>query len=411
MSLEINVDKDVFLKAIVKASCALGSKNDDDKCKNFGIEVTKDEMVIIASKQEVSSKAIIRKEDGLEILGQGKVVLDGYNLLSNVNSYHQGVSLNIRVEESDGDEYEYSDENDDDDSQSTHNIVISYDKKSGGGSWEHKHFLIDDKYYPATNFDWTSTHSAVYDASRLVENIAKVSFAASEEDYRQEYNVVMLEFGAEGAVFFATDGRQLAYVKDPADTYKKTKHAMIEAKIINQISKKNILDQSKTIDVSIADAKDGVSPRIRFLQDDLCIISNFNDQASKPPYEKILNFQGCVCQFTLDVKRVKEDLKALSPLESKETLWSFGKDKILVQNTSFQGKQTHGEIDGVEDFEGEDCEMKFSLRYWDNLLNKSGAEDKIKVQIKAKNIPIVISVSEDPCVYTFCIQPIKDIKL
>ena len=82
----------------------------------------------------------------------------------------------------------------------------------------------------------------------------------------------MMEFGKEGAVFFATDGRQLAYVKDPGEKYANPKHAMIEAKVINQISKKNILDQSKEIDISISDEG---SPRVRFVQDSLVIISNF----------------------------------------------------------------------------------------------------------------------------------------
>jgi len=420
MSLNVKVDKDVFYKAITKASCALGGKGkeDDERMKNFGIEVKDGEMNIIASRMDVSARATIKKEDGLEVLSEGRIVLDGYNLLNNVGSYHQGVSLTIAVDDDgDGDEHEYSDE----DGAVNANVVISYHKKGSSGIWEHKHAVIDDRYYPAVNFDWSCDHVATYDASKLVENVAKVSFAASEEDYRLDYNVVLLEFGEEGAVFFATDGRQLAYVNDPATKYSNPKHAMIEAKLINQISKKNILDQSKPIDISIASTEvsddedavvdDVVSPKIRFTQDSLCIISNFTDKIKKPPYAKILNFQGLICSFTLDVKQVKEDLRALSPLESKETMWNFTKDKIFVQNTSFQGKQTSGEIDGVEDFVGDECELKFSLRYWENLLHKSGAEDKLKVEIKAKNIPILVKVEESPCVYTFCIQPIKDLKL
>jgi DNA polymerase III sliding clamp (beta) subunit (PCNA family) len=409
MSLEVNVDKDVFLKAITKASCALGSKNgEDDRAKNFGIEVKNGEMSIIANRMEVSARATIRKEDGLEVIGDGRAVLDGYNLLNNVGSYHQGVSLNICIEESDDEEYSDGDEGD----GSNVSVVISYDKSGGRGRWEHKHFVVDEKHFPVVSFDWDCDHKAKYGASNLVENIAKVSFAASEEDFRLDYNVVLLEFGESGATFFATDGRQLAYVNDPEAKHKVTKHAMIEAKLINQISKKNILDQAQDIDISIADSVDGdVAPKIRFMQSDLTIISNFTDQVKKPPYEKILNFTGLVCRFTLDVKQVKEDLKALSPIDSKETLWHFKQNKIFVQNTTFQGKQTSGEIDGVEGFEGEDCQMKFSLRYWENLLHKSGADGKITIEVKAMNIPIVVKVEEEPCVYTFCIQPIKDISL
>jgi DNA polymerase III sliding clamp (beta) subunit (PCNA family) len=400
MSLEVNVGKDVFLNAIVKASCALGGKNEDDKSKNFGIEVKNDEMNIIASKDAISARATIGKEDGLEVISEGRVVLDGFNLLSNVGSYHQGVSLNIIAEEIEDDEADAMDD------ECSRNVVISYEKKVGG-RWEHKHFVIDDSYFPSVKFDWECEHSAEYKASSFVENIAKVSFAASEEDYRQEYNVVLLQFGKDGAVFFATDGRQLAYVNDESVSYSETKYAMIEAKVINQISKKNILDQSKVIDISITETE-GISPRIRFVQDDLCIISNFSDKARKPPFEKILNSTGLVCSFDLDVKQIKEDLKALSPIDSKETLWHFTQNKIFVKNTTFQGKQTSGEIYGVENFEGEDCKMKFSLRYWENLLHKSGAEDKINVQVKSPTRPIFIKVEDEPK-YVFCIQPIKEI--
>lgn len=402
MSLEVNVGKDVFLNTIVKASCALGGKNEDDKSKNFGIEVKNGEMNIIASKDAISSRATIKKEDGLEVIGEGRVVLDGFNLLNNVGSYHQGVSLNIVVEDFEDDEADAMD----DDEKVVGNVVISYDKKSGG-RWEHKHCVLQEKFFPSVNFDWECKHSAEYKALSFVENIAKVSFAASEEDYRADYNVVLIQFGNDGVVFFATDGRQLAYVNDNENTYKETRYAMIEAKIINQISKKNILDQSKTIDISIADG-DGVSPRIRFVQDDLCIISNFSDKAKKPPFEKVLNSPGLVCSFDLDVKQIKEDLKALSPIDSKETMWHFTQNKIFVQNTTFQGKQTSGEIYGVENFEGEDCKMKFSLRYWENLLHKSGADNKINIQVKSPTRPIFIRVEDEPK-YIFCIQPIKEI--
>jgi DNA polymerase III sliding clamp (beta) subunit (PCNA family) len=402
MSLELKIKKETLQDAIIKVSCALGDKNDAITTKNFGFEAKDGKLIIKASRSEVSAKVEVLESDDMEIISEGEFVLDGYSLMGDLPNFHSKVELHVTVD--DGDDLVDESEMEDEDS-STKIVHFSY-KKQTGGVWNHEFSTLNDKYKPAVNFDWESDHSVSYPASLLIDNVNKTAYAASDNDYRASYNIVLIDMGPDGIVFFASDGRQSAYVKDDNFKFKSSKSALISSKIISSISQKKIFSADSEVSMSIADNPSNGCPRIKFEQDNLVVISNFYENATRLPYEKIIGSSDSECEFTINPSCLKEDLNAITKQDLKETMWRFTSDKIFITNISYQGKKTEGEIDCVENFSGSPCELKFSLRYWENIISRSSNEN-LKVSVRKKK-PTEIHVSSQPVEYKFFIQPIYD---
>jgi len=395
--MNVKVKKEEFEKALSKVSCALGAKNEDVITRNIGIEASGKTLRFVASSQKVCAEYIMEEGPDLEISSDGKIVVEGTALISNVSNLHSGVMINAEVgeEESDGDGYK-------------RNLMLSYDTKHGE-KWDHVHNLLDPGFFPTIDFSWNTKHSVTYSTAKFLDGVTKAVSAASDEVHRPSYNAVMVGFGDNGVEFFASDGRQMAYTRDASKVSSETRKALIQSQVISKVAKKNILDSSEDVDVSISPDEDGKNKgKVRFHQNGFTVITNFLEEADLLPYEHVLSLSSDICSFTLNAGLLKEDLKVFSDLENKDSKWTFSPDGIKIVSVGNFDRKSEGFVSGVEDYKGGSCEMRLSLRYWESLLSKCDKSINLKVEITNERVPISIEVSPDPSLYRFFIMPITD---
>jgi len=396
--MKVRIRKEEFEKALGKVSCALGEKNEDVITKNIGIEASGKILRFIASSQKVCAEYQVEVGDDLDIQEEGKIVVDGTALISNVSNLHAGVMINAEAgeEEKDGDEYKRS-------------LALDYSTKYDE-TWEHVHNLLDPKFFPEIDFSWNTQHTVTYPTPQFLNGVSKAISAASDETHRPDYNAVMIGFGKDGVEFFASDGRQMAYTKDTSHTSTEIRKALIQSQVMARIAKKNILDNAQDIEVSISPKEDGDdnSGKVRFRQKGLTIITNFLKEADLLPFENILGIGADVCSFTLNAGLLKDDLKVFSDLENKDSKWTFSPDGIRVVSIGNFDRKSEGCVSGVRDYDGGSCEIRLSLRYWESLLSKCDATTDLKVEIMNERVPISIEVSPEPSLYRFFIMPIND---
>jgi len=393
MSLKLKVGKENFQSAVIRVSCALGDRNDDVKTRNFGIEAKKGKLIIIASRGDICARCIL--DSGVEVESEGRVVVDGYALLNDISNYHSNVSLNLTHVEGEGED-------------SASQLHISYET-SRNKTWEHDHSLFPDSMFPEIDFEWESKHSITYPASKFVRNIERTAKAASDESHHIEYCILLIRFTPEGVVFFAGDGRQMSYVMDSEHSVEEESIAMIRAKLASQFSKRKILDATGDLNISIEETSGNDIGRMKIDQSNFTIISNFTP-AKRLPYESILNIPNVHCSFSIKADVLRQDLKALSNPENRDTIWSFSKDGVEVSNVGSYSKKKSGSIAGVSNYEGKSCEMEFSLLYWDNLLSSCEKDTVLDVVVHGPNVPINIGVSESPDLFKYFIMPITEVE-
>ena len=394
--MNLKIRKELLEKIITKVSCGLGEKSEDPITKNLGIEVVDDKLRIVSSSQKISAEYVLNKNDDFEVTETGKVVVDGQGFIGNISNLHSGVLLNIFTEvikEGENDQKR---------------LVISYMTKDEE-ECVNNHNLIDETYFPAVDFNWATKHSLKYPADQFIENISKTSCAASDENFRPDYNAVLINFAKDGVVFFASDGRQMAYIKDSNNVFADEKIALIQSQVINKISKKRILDTDSDLEISIKEskAKEKNTSKVRIKQDGFTILSNFAD-ANRLPYEKILAIGGEHCSFSINAGKLRDSLKPFSDLENKDTKWKFAKEKIAVTNVKGFSRKTKGTITGVTSYIGNECEVDYSLKYWDGMLSKCDSLTDLKVVIHNPRMPIDIEITPAPNLYKFFIMPINE---
>ena len=234
----------------------------------------------------------------LEIEETGKIVVDGTSLVSNVSNLHSEVMIEALVEDAE-------DSNDKDYKQ---NLRFSYDTKHNE-KWEHVHNLIDTTFFPEINFTWNTKHVVSYSTAQFIDGMSKAVSAASMEEHRPDNNAVMIGFGSDGVEFFASDGRQMAYVCDSSHISDDERKALIQSQIVSKIIKKNIFDSSKDIEISISEGEGDENGKVRFRQSGLTVITNFAKDANLLPYHKILGMSGGICKFKINAGMLKDDLK------------------------------------------------------------------------------------------------------
>jgi DNA polymerase III sliding clamp (beta) subunit (PCNA family) len=394
MSLKVQVGKDEFHRAITRVSCALGDKNDDVKTRNFGIEAKDGKLSVIAARRDICARYVL--EDGaLDVQSEGKLVVDGYSLLSDITNYHTGVTLELSVEEGDSDD-------------TAKQLKINY-KTGRGKTWEHDHSLLPPSLFPDIDFEWQSKHCIQYPANQFIRNIERTARAASDESHHMEYCILLIRFTTEGVVFFAGDGRQMSYVMDSDHLVAEESMAMIRAKLVTQFSKRKVLDASGDLNISIEETEDDAPGRMKIDQDNFTVISNFAS-AKRLPYENILKIPHEHCSFEINSEVLRQDLKALSNPENKDTVWHFSKDGIEVKNVGSYSKKKVGSIAGVSNYEGKECQMEFSLSYWESVLATCEKDAVLKVLIHNPRVPINIEVSPSPDLHKFYIMPINDVE-
>jgi DNA polymerase III sliding clamp (beta) subunit (PCNA family) len=387
--MEIKIRKELFESAITKTACALGDKKAPPMTQNFGIEVTSEGISVTASRTDSSARFEIPKSDDLEIISEGKAVVSGESFIKGISNFHAGVLVHVKEEENDeGDKKQ---------------ISCSYSTR-GGKEWDHEFALMDDQLFPEANFEWKSKHSVSYPADKFIEYVEKTAFAASDEESQRNYSVILMRFADEGLSFFATDGRQLSHVHDSSVSFDNEKEALLDVRMITSIAKKNILDSNFDVSISVEDKKKG--SKIRIEQEGFVVISNFAEDAKRIPYDKVINMTGDICKFKVRAIDLKEDLKALFSPEFKDSQWSFSKDSIDVKNLGASAKRAGGQIEGVTDFEGDNCEMAFSLRYWENLLARTSGNAELGINVRNQRAAIEIEVNPAPDMYNFYIMPI-----
>jgi len=414
--MKLSVRKEEFENALIKVSCALGEKNEDIITKNFGIKADKKQVRVCANSQKVSAEYIIPSGDDLSISEEGVAVIDGASIMSNVSNFHAGVMIDIKtIIAEDKEVDEDSDDDDDDDDKGDAQIVakgtlcIEY-KTQDGELWSHEHSLLSEEYFPSADFNWSSKHNISYPASRFIDNVNKTVFAASSDsNYRADYSVLLMAFEEGGVVFFATDGCQLAYVKDLQAKSGTEKFALLKPNVVSKIAKKRILDSTENLEISIKEnKKKDVPSQVRINQGGLSIISNFAD-ANRLPFEKILSSPGDKCKFSIRAGLLTDGLRAFSDLEDKYSVWDFGEKKIVIENSSNCKRKSSGGISGVTGFQGSGCKMNFDTRYWNNILSKCDGDTEISILIRSAGAPIELSISDVPLVYKFFIMPIRDL--
>ena len=395
--MKIKIRKEELSKALAKVACAIGDKSEEGLTKNIGIETTKSYVRFVASSQKVCAEYKVSVGDDLEIVELGKIVLDGSAIISNVANLHAGAMITAEVKDlSDAKSKDYK-----------KNLNLSYTTKYDE-DWEHVHNLIDPTYFPEIDFSWTTTHTVTYPVSKFITGISRAVAAASDEEHRPNYNAVMMGFGPEGVEFFASDGRQMAYLKDSSYVTKESKKALIQSQIINKIAKKNILNTNEDIEISINPGTTKNSGKVRFSQSGFTIITNFAQDADMLPYENILKIRADLCSFNVNAGLLKDDLKVFSDLENKDSKWTFSADGIKIVSIGNFDRKSEGTISGIKDYVGGACEIRLSLRYWDSLLSKCDNVSDIKVEIFNERSPVSIEVSPSPSLYRFFIMPIND---
>lgn len=397
--MNLKVNKEEFENALSKVSCALGDKNEDLITKNFGIKAEGKTLTVCASSQKISAEYVIETGENLSIENSGAAVIDGASILSNVSNLHPNVMLSIKTEET---------EPEDEEDPSAGTLEINYETSSGE-KWSHEHSLLSEEYFPAANLSWSSKHKVTYSTDKFIDHINRTAFAASDDKYRAEYNALLISFEEDGVIFFATDGRQMAYIKDVEVKSKSNKHALLKAADISKIAKKKVLDTTEDIEISIEDSeKKGVTPRVKISQNNFSVVSNFFD-ADRLPFEKIITMGGKQCSFIINAGTLRDGLRALSDLENKETVWEFGKKKIVIRNSANYNRKSSGNVSGVKDFDGEECKMTFSARYWTNILSKCDPQTDLEILVRSTAAPIDLSVSKEPNICNFFIMPINDV--
>lgn len=396
--MKIKIRREELVKALSKVSCALGEKNEDVSTKNIGIEASKDTLRFVASSQKICAEYSMHVGDDLEISDVGKIVVDGTSLISNVSNLHSGVMLSASVGNESTEDGEYK-----------CNLELSYETKLGE-KWDHVHNLIDPTYFPEIDFTWNTNHSVTYPAPQFLNGISRAVSAASDEEHRPNYNAVMVGFGPSGVEFFASDGRQMAYTKDTSHPSKDERKALIQSQVIAKVAKKNILDSSKDVEISISPAEKGSDDpgKVRIKQDDLTIITNFAKNANLLPYEKVLGITSDICSFSINAGLLKDDLRVFSDLENKDSKWTFSPKGIKVVSLGNFDRKSEGFISGVKDYDGGACEIRLSLRYWESLLSQCDSNTELKVEIQNERVPLSIEVSPEPSLHRFFIMPIND---
>jgi len=387
--MRIKVRKETFEEALVRASCALGDKKSAQITQCFGLESSADGFSVVASRADASAKVTIPKSDDLEVSDFGQVVVDGATLVKGISSLHDGVMISVEEEV-----------NDDGDGNQ---ITCAY-KTRNEKKWDHSFATLEGESFPDVDFSWTSKQSVEYPADKLIKFVSKVSFAASDEDSQANYAVVYSKFDDSGLFMCATDGRQLASIRDSSCSFSEGREIILNAKIISSIARKNILDENFDVKISVQENKGG--SKIKFEQDGLSIVSGLPSDVKKIPYNVITDMDGKICEFKVNSGELKQDLKSLFSTEFKETIWSFGEDGIKVKNVGSSAKRGGGQIDGVTNFDGEPCELVFSLRYWEYLLSRASGNDDLNVRVRNKRAPIDIQVTPEPEKYNYYIMPI-----
>ena len=404
--IKAKVRKEMFESAINKVSCALGDKTDDDITKYISIEVTDDSMNFICHRDDICAKYTIPIGEDLEIKSNGKVVIEGLPLINNVSKYHDGVDLILESEEI---EIEKEDEEKETSfKELVTKLNIEY-KTKHGKLWKHTHQGISDKYFAEIDFDFDVDRTIEYDGKKFINNINKVAFAAMVDNYHEKYTVMTIDPEPEGLTMIASDGRQLAYLRDTEKTFTESQNSiLIESRILMKIARDKIFDEFNEVLLHVCDPDDDddeFSGKVKFVQENLSIINNLIN-VERLSYEKIIEMDQSECKFEIDATSLKEDLKALSPSESKETLWKFKEDSIEVENVGYQSKKTTGEISSVENFEGDECSVNFHIKYWEDILTKCNKDNKIKVNVRSSSLPVELTISEEPIEYKYFIMPI-----
>jgi len=389
--MKIRIRKEELERALNKVACALGDKNEDVTTKNVGIEVLKDSLRFVASSHKICAEYKISVGDNLVIEESDKIVVDGDGLIRNISNFHSGVMVSMVSEKKDA-----------------KTLTLSYNTKHDE-PWEHTHNLLDSSYFPEINFEWPTEHSVVYPAARLINWSLRAISAASDEEHRADYNAVMIGFGKVGVEFFASDGRQMAYINDKEYTSEETKKALIQSQIISKVTKRSILENNEDVEISINERSEESGGKVRFRQNGLTIITNFSKDAKLLPYEKILKLGKGVCSFSINAGLLKDDLKVFSDLQVKDSTWSFSSNGIKISSLGNFDRKSHGSVSGITNFDGKECQMILSLKYWDNLLSKCDGNSDLKVNIASIQAPICIEASPEPALYKFYIMPITDV--
>ncbi|MFW5795476.1 MAG: hypothetical protein ACOCV1_08345 [Bacillota bacterium] len=358
-------------------------------------------MRFVASSQKVCAEYKMDAGDNLIIKERGKIVVDGVGLISNVSNLHSGVMIDATVSDVD----EVSGEDSDDYKKS---LEMSY-KTKYDEVWEHSHNLLNPVYFPDIDFAWDTKHMVAYPAGRFIKFISRAASAASDEQHRPSYNAVMVSFGSKGVEFFASDGRQMAYVNDSSLQSSNDRQALVQSQVISKVTKKGILETGDDVEISISTGEKDEVGKVRFYQNGLTIITNFAQGANVLPYDKILALQSDVCSFNITAELLKEDLKVFSDLENKDSKWTFGPDGIKVVSLGNFDRKSEGKISGVKDYIGDECTMRLSLRYWDSLLSQCDGDTELKVSVAHTEAPIGIEVSPEPSLYKFFIMPMNDV--
>lgn len=395
--MKIRIRKEEFEKALNRVACALGEKNEEGITKNIGIEATNSVLRFVAASQKISAEYKMNTGDDLDIQENGKIVIDGASIISNISNLHSGVMITAKVDDFSGSS----------DKDYKKNLNLSYLTKYDE-NWEHVHNLIDPTFFPEVDFSWDTTHKVTYPVAKFITGISRAVAAASDEEHRASYNAVMMGFGPSGVEFFASDGRQMAYTKDSSCITKDVKKALIPSQVIAKIARKNILNQNDDVEISINPGATQNSGKVRFCQNGFVVVTNFAQDASLLPYENILKIKADLCTFKVNAGLLKDDLRVFSDLENKDSKWTFSKNGTKVVSIGNFERKSQGTISGIKDYDGKDCEIRLSLKYWESLFSKCDNSTDIKVEISNEKLPISIEVFPEPSLYRFFIMPIND---
>lgn len=211
--------------------------------------------------------------------------------------------------------------------------------------------------------------------------IRKSLFCTTKEKTRYDLNNVLIQFEEEGIVrFVATDGKRLAYCRQPYKTEKviaKSRY-MVPSYGLQQIEKALGTITPPKVKLGFA------SGNHLLLRTDNLTLSTRMADATFPPYEKVLP-QGFPYRAKISVSRWLDMLRRVMILTDKTVLLKFAKDDSGkgILSISIEEKVTGKANFSISiEYDGDPMQIRFNPELLKDALSRMDSALTIEVEIK-----------------------------
>jgi len=366
--MHFNCSKDTLLAGINIVQKAVQTSSSIDIYTGIYLEATSNTLTMLGTNIDLS----IRTSLPVEVLEEGKVVVEGKLFADIVRKWSQEKPINVELDEN------------------TNNIIISDGNDNSSFKAQIKTMNVDDyPPFPDPQQEIEEGEAKYWDIPQkhLKKAINSTAFSAAKADHSRLYlTAILLESKNAELRAVATDTHRLAYYKIPGH----------EGDISAMITAEDLLDIAKLLDDTDETIRLTLTPRRAFFDiNDTTVVSRLVE-GNFPPYEKVIPTQHKTV--------VKVDRQALIDVVDRIAVMIRGASTFMVKMTIKDHYMTiaSGELEIGQaqeriyvDQEGEDLEIKMDYRFlFEGLKTING--EIVEMQFNGPEMAILFKSEEMP---------------